>query len=106
MKLFSKNENKRTDNNNKYKIDYLNTSPNLSNNNSLKKEKKNLEMKKFLMINKLNININLVIYLIYIMILYLLINLPKNIYIEIIKNKKKTDFIPLVKVIVIGFRIK
>ena len=45
MKLFSKNENKRTDNNNKYKIDYLNTSPNLSNNNSLKKEKKNLEMK-------------------------------------------------------------
>ena len=42
MKLFEKKENKAND---KYKIDYLNTSPNLSNNNSLKKEKKNLEMK-------------------------------------------------------------
>ena len=42
MKLFTNNENKGND---KYKIDYLNTSPNLENNNSLKKEKKNSEMK-------------------------------------------------------------
>ena len=42
MKLFEKKENKAND---KYKIDYLNTSPNLENNNSLKNEKKNLGMK-------------------------------------------------------------
>ena len=42
MKLFSNNEDKGND---KYKIDYLNTSPNLENNNSLKREKKNSEMK-------------------------------------------------------------
>ena len=42
MKLFTKNENKG---NNKYKIDYSNTSPNLENSNSLKKEKKDFGFK-------------------------------------------------------------